>query len=136
MSNPWSPEHPDRVMLLGVAENVLTWDFFQQNVHRFYSIHDQDNRFVVFIVHSIHSCSSVPEWASGRPYLKQALAKFISNRVFCSPVKPEELVVVSGSGTVMDMISYSFLDPGDGFIGMCLFLLLMRLCFRSLNVFL
>ena len=65
--NPWSPEHPDRVMNISCADNVYLWDGFQKEFPKFCKLHPADNLYAT-------SCS-------GRKYLREALARFMTKEV-------------------------------------------------------
>ena len=69
--NPWSPEHPDRVMNISCAENIYMWDKFKARYPKFTQLHDADNMYAI-------SCS-------GRKYLRHALADFMTKEV-CKPI--------------------------------------------------
>lgn len=51
----------------------------------------------------------------GRTYMKECFAKFLSTTVFKAPVSPEDVIVVAGSGAVMDIMSTALMNPAmDG----------------------
>ena len=44
-------------------------------------------------------------------YLKQCFAEFLTSSVFKTPISETDVVVVAGSGAVMDIMGTTFLDP-------------------------
>ena len=47
--------------------------------------------------------------------MKECFAKFLSTTVFKSKVMPEDIIVVAGSGAVMDIVGTALLNPSmDG----------------------
>lgn len=100
--NPWCEEHPERVMNISCAENVLTWPAFKTKFNEFSTLHASDNMYAVS--------------SSGRRYMRQAMADFMTKEVFQTQVKPEEITFFSGSGASMDALGTSFFNKGDAYI--------------------
>ena len=100
--NPWSPEHPDRVMNISCAENIYMWDKFKARYPKFTQLHDADNMYAI-------SCS-------GRRYLRHALADFMTKEVCKTPIAYNEITILSGSGASMDVLGSTLFDAGDAYI--------------------
>ena len=100
--NPWSPEHPDRVMNISCADNVYLWDRFQKEFPKFCKLHPADNLYAT-------SCS-------GRKYLREALARFMTKEVCKTAIAPNELTVFCGSGASMDALGSTVFNQGDAYI--------------------
>ena len=100
--NPWSPEHPDRVMNISCAENVYLWDKFQAKYLKFCTLHDADNMYAI-------SCA-------GRKHMRQALANFMTKEVFKTPISYDEITVFAGSGASMDVLGSTVFNKGDAYI--------------------
>lgn len=47
----------------------------------------------------------------GRPYLKECLASFLTSTVFKAPVSKDDVIVVAGSGAVMDIMGTALMNP-------------------------
>lgn len=52
----------------------------------------------------------------GRVYFKECMAKFLSDTVFKTKVTADEVIIVAGSGAVMDIMSTALLNPSEAFI--------------------
>lgn len=100
--NPWSPEHPDRVMNISCAENVYMWDKFKAKYPKFCTLHEADNMYAI-------SCA-------GRKYMRQALANFMTKEVCRTPIHENEITIFSGSGASMDVLGSTIFNPGDAYI--------------------
>ena len=81
--NPWSHEHPDRVMNISCAENIYMWEKFKAKYPKFCTLHEADNMYAI-------SCA-------GRKHLRQALAEFMTKEVCKTAIEPNELTIFSGS---------------------------------------
>ena len=47
--------------------------------------------------------------------MKQCSAKFLSENIFKAPVSPDDVIIVDGSGAVMDIMGSALLNPSmDG----------------------
>ena len=100
--NPWSPEHPERVMNISCAENVYLWDKFQAKYLKFCTLHDADNMYAI-------SCA-------GRKHMRQALANFMTKEVCKTPISYDEITVFAGSGASMDVLGSTVFNKGDAYI--------------------
>lgn len=45
MKNPRDKDHPDRPLLLSVAENVLCWEHLKPRIDEFCKLHEYDNMY-------------------------------------------------------------------------------------------
>lgn len=71
------------------------------------------NMITCIIIHFL-LCRYSPSY-DGRSYMKECCAKFLSSYVFNAPVVPEDIIVVDGSGAVMDIMGTALLNPSiDG----------------------
>lgn len=52
----------------------------------------------------------------GRVYLKECMAKFLTDTVFKTKVTSDNVIIVAGSGAVMDIMSTALMNPGEAFI--------------------
>ena len=100
--NPWSPEHPERVMNISCAENIYLWDKFKAKYPKFCTLHEADNMYAI-------SCA-------GRKYLRESLAAFMTKEVCKTPIAYNELTIFCGSGASMDVLGSTLFDNGDAYI--------------------
>ncbi|KAL1843051.1 hypothetical protein VTJ49DRAFT_3186 [Mycothermus thermophilus] len=104
LANPWTPETPDGLVNLGVAENTL----MHQEVVEFMA----KNTVVNPISHL--SYGSGPK---GSPRLRRALASFINSGFQArEPVRAEDIIVLSGVTSVVDNLAWAILNEGEGII--------------------
>ena len=119
LCNPRDESHPKRPHLLTVAENVLCWNHLQPFIEKFSHLHPNDNMYA----------SSY----DGRDYLKKSFANYLSSTVFQTAISEKDILVVAGSGAVMDIMGTALLNPAmngnpaDAFI--CI-----TPCYNSFNV--
>ncbi|KAK8804010.1 hypothetical protein WA171_000103 [Blastocystis sp. BT1] len=100
--NPRNAEHPERPHLLTVAENVLCWEHMQPYIAEFSKLHPEDNMYATSY--------------DGRVYFKECMAKFLTDTVFKTKVTSDNVIIVAGSGAVMDIMSTALMNPGEAFI--------------------
>ena len=100
--HPRDKQHPERPHLLTVAENVQCWEHMKPYIEKFSLLHTDDNMYA-------------PTY-DGRAYFKKAIAQFLTETVFKTPVSPDDVIGVDGSGAVMDIMGAALLNPSDAFI--------------------
>ncbi|CBK24288.2 uncharacterized protein [Blastocystis hominis] len=90
-----------RPRVLTVAENVLCWEHLKPHLQEFSRLHPDDNMYA-------------PSY-DGRAYLKKSFAHYLSSHVFKTNVSEKDVLVISGSGAVMDVMGTALLNPAmDG----------------------
>ena len=107
-----SDEHKSkRPCVLTVAENVLCWEHLKSHVAEFSQLHPDDNMFVVVFCIGYRYAPSY----DGRTYLKKSFARYLSSHVFKTNVSEKDVLIISGSGAVMDVMGPALLNPAmDG----------------------
>ncbi|KAK3935798.1 putative 1-aminocyclopropane-1-carboxylate synthase [Diplogelasinospora grovesii] len=104
LGNPWTPDNPDGLVLLGVAENAL--------MHREVAEFIEKHMKVDPIKHLTYG--SGPR---GSPRLRKALAKFLDNYLLpCEDTRPEDLIILQGVSGVLDSLTWAVCDDGEGVI--------------------
>ena len=100
--NPWSPEHPERVMNISCAENIYMWEKFKARYPKFCTLHEADNMYAIRCV--------------GSKYLRETLAAFMTKEVCKTTINPNELTIFCGSGASMDVLGSTLFNDGDAYI--------------------
>ncbi|KAL2267249.1 hypothetical protein VTJ83DRAFT_4526 [Remersonia thermophila] len=104
LANPWTPDTPDGLVNLGVAENAL--------MHREVVEFMAKNTAVNPISHLTYG--SGPK---GSPRLRQALASFLNSGFQPrEPVRGEDILVLTGVTSVVDNLAWAILNEGEGII--------------------
>ncbi|KAK4161058.1 putative 1-aminocyclopropane-1-carboxylate synthase [Cladorrhinum sp. PSN259] len=104
LATPWSPETPDGVVNLGVAENAM--------MHEEVSSFIEQNTKVDPI--SQLTYGSGPK---GSPRLKRALASFLNAKFEArEPVQPDDLIVMAGVTPVIDALAWALCNEGEGIL--------------------
>ena len=95
---PYDPRHrPDGYVNLGTAENRLVWDLLEPRVAGTRPLSAADARYA-----PLH----------GTPELRAAVAALLS-RGCRTPVRADDLVVVSGATAALDLAASALCDPGE-----------------------
>jgi aspartate/methionine/tyrosine aminotransferase len=98
-SKPWHAQScPDGYIALSVAENKMMWDVL---VPRLASYRDVPSRVLGY------------DTMIGALAFRQKLAAFMGRRFLGRPITPEQLAVVAGAGSVLELLFYAIADPGD-----------------------
>ena len=99
LADAWSPDHPDGYIGVCLAENTLTWDLLEGPLtaarRREPTAVRYDDRL-------------------GNRRLRRVLADFVEDRFFHRPVAPEDLLIVAGASSVLELLFHCLCDPGDG----------------------
>ena len=100
-----------RPRVLTVAENVLCWEHLKPHLQEFSRLHPDDNMYPFSL---LSRCRYAPSY-DGRAYLKKSFAHYLSSHVFKTNVSEKDVLVISGSGAVMDVMGTALLNPAmDG----------------------
>ncbi|MBT8214381.1 MAG: aminotransferase class I/II-fold pyridoxal phosphate-dependent enzyme, partial [Acidimicrobiia bacterium] len=98
--NPFHPEHnPDGYISLCVAENKLIAPLVAE---RMTAVRDMPLDLMGY------------QPMTGSTELRVALARFMERSLVGRPVDPEELAVLAGAGSVLEIVFAAICDPGDG----------------------
>ncbi len=96
----WHPEtNPDGLISLCVAENKLVWDLLEP---RFAECRD------------LQPYSLGYDKMVGAMPFREVLAGFMSRTFIGRKVLPDQLAVLNGAGSVLELLFYVLCDPGDG----------------------
>lgn len=97
---PWDPQsNPSGYIPMCIAENKLTWDLLEPKM----AASRQVPQSVV----------GYGPWI-GAVAFREELARFMSRRLVDGTVTAEDLAVLSGAGSVLELLFYAICDPGDG----------------------
>ena len=97
---PYHPaEAPDGYIAMCVAENALVWDLFEDRVNGNRGAPPQVMRY---------------DDMAGSLAFRTTLARFMGRSVLGREVAPEHLAVLSGAGSVLEILFYVLANPGDG----------------------
>ena len=95
----WDRElHPDGYISLCIAENKLHNDALIAQLDRY----------------EVPARTLGYDAMTGNLDFRQRLATFMGRRFLGRTFDAEQLVVVAGAGTVLEMLCYAICDPGDG----------------------
>ncbi|MBT8211696.1 MAG: aminotransferase class I/II-fold pyridoxal phosphate-dependent enzyme [Acidimicrobiia bacterium] len=98
--NPFHPEHnPDGYIPLCVAENKLIAPMVAERIA---AVPDMPLNLMGY------------QPMTGSVELRVALARFMERSLLGRPVDPEELAVLAGAGSVLEIMFAALCDPGDG----------------------
>lgn len=98
--DPFHPEHnPDGYIPLCIAENKLIAPMVAE---RLAAVPDLPVEFMGY------------QPMTGSRVFRTTLARFLAQRVFGAPVDPDHLAVLSGAGSVLEILFGVLCDPGDG----------------------
>ncbi|KAK8814196.1 hypothetical protein WA158_008058 [Blastocystis sp. Blastoise] len=97
--NPYTSEHPERPVLMSVAECILNYPLFLENYPKYTELHHGDNEYS-----SYH----------GRTYLVESVAKFLTKYAWKSYINPENIVCTCGSAAAMELLACCVCNKGDG----------------------
>ncbi|MCO4774161.1 MAG: aminotransferase class I/II-fold pyridoxal phosphate-dependent enzyme, partial [Deltaproteobacteria bacterium] len=95
----WSPEHEGGYIPLCIAENTLMWDELQA---RFAAAVDVPARALGY------------DAMIGAMPFREQLAAFLGPNLFGRAVQPQQLAVLAGAGTVLEIVGYGLADEGEG----------------------
>jgi len=99
--SPFQPQtNPDGYISFGTAENYLMWDVMEKKLAACRNIRESDSHY---------------NPTFGNYAFREAMAKFIA-RKFKFPVNAESLIVANGATAILDMVAYTFADPGEGIL--------------------
>lgn len=97
---PWDRHsNPSGYIPMCIAENKLTWDLLEPKM----AASRQVPQSVV----------GYGPW-TGAVAFREELSRFMGRRLFDTEVTPEDLAVLSGAGSVLELLFYAICDPGDG----------------------
>lgn len=100
-ADPYHPErNPDGCINLGTAENRLVWDLLEPRLTVPRPVRAEDTHYA-----PLH----------GSAALRTTIAAFLA-RCWRTAVDPENLVVVSGVTSALDVVASALCDPGDAII--------------------
>ena len=100
-ARPYHPElRPDGYLNLGTAENRLVWDLLEPVLTGPRAVTAEDTHYGMVY---------------GTPDLRERAADLLA-RTRSVPVDPEDLIVVSGASTALDIAAAVCCDPGDAII--------------------
>lgn len=100
-ADPYHPErNPGGYLNLGTAEDRLVWDLLKPRLAAARPVRAEDTRYA-----PLH----------GSAALRTTIAAFLA-RCWRTAVNPENLVVVSGVTSALDIIASALCDPGDAII--------------------
>jgi aspartate/methionine/tyrosine aminotransferase len=98
--DPWDPvSNPDGYVSMCIAENKLTWDLLEPKMAE---------------------CRAIPQSAVGYDAMigsfrfRDELARFMGRSFLGRTIGAEQVAVLSGAGTVLELVFYAICDPGDG----------------------
>lgn len=95
----WDPDHnPDGYIGLCVAENKLVWDLLEPKLTA---------------ARTLEPAAAAYDTMSGSARFRAQLAAFLRARVLGRPVEPDQLAVLNGAGSVLELLFYTLCDPGD-----------------------
>lgn len=96
----WPPESaPDGYLALCVAENALVWDLLEPQVTAARAVPREALEYDAMI---------------GSELFRGKLAEFLSRRVLGREVNSDQLAVLAGAGSVLEILFHALADPGDG----------------------
>ncbi len=95
----WSPTHPEGYIPLSVAENQLLTESLMA---RFAQVRDVPARILGY------------DSMVGSEDFRKRLARFLGRTVFAAEPRPEQLAVLAGAGSVLEILFHCLCDPGDG----------------------
>ncbi|KAI0023443.1 putative aminotransferase class I and II family protein [Xylariomycetidae sp. FL0641] len=99
-----SPNNPDGLVFLGVAENPLLYDDVTAFIKNNMTINPDDQ----------YGYGIGPR---GSPLLKKALTSFLQDHFHAErPIREEELLILPGVAGVLDALAWSICDDGEGLI--------------------
>ncbi|KAI2602061.1 putative aminotransferase class I and II family protein [Hypoxylon sp. NC1633] len=102
--NLWTPENPDGLVFLGVAENPL--------LHHEVVAHINNTSAIVSKHHLGYGIGP-----RGSPRLKKALVSFIGSHFRpCEPVLEKDILILPGVVAVIDALTWSICNDGEGII--------------------
>jgi aspartate/methionine/tyrosine aminotransferase len=99
VADSWSPENPDGYIGLCIAENKLGFHLLQEKMAASRDVAAESLGYDVMI---------------GSERFRRQLADFLSSRMLGRRVEPENIAVLAGAGTVLEILFYVLADPGEG----------------------
>ncbi len=97
---PWDPaSNPGGYISMCIAENKLTWDLLEPKMAECRNITQRAVGYDTMI-------GSFP--------FREELARFMGRTFLGRAIAPEQLAVLSGAGSVLELLFYAICDPGDG----------------------
>lgn len=101
--DPYHPtDNPDGYLVMLVAENKQMW------------------KEMAIKLESVQTSCPIPEWTllygdmGGQSDFKQSIATNVMQKWIVPPVDPDKLRFQAGAGSVLDQLSYTLADSGDG----------------------
>ena len=99
-AEPFDPvSNPDGYISMCIAENKLTWDLLEPKMAESRTITQRAVGYDAMI-------GSLP--------FREELARFMGRTFLGRTIAPEQLAVLSGAGSVLELLFYAICDPGDG----------------------
>lgn len=100
VGEPWHPEtNPDGFVSMCIAENKLTWDLLEPKM--------ATSRTITQAAVGYDSMVGSLEF-------REELARFMGRTFLDRTFAPEQLAVLSGAGSVLELLFYAICDSGDG----------------------
>ncbi len=97
---PWDPEsNPDGYVSMCIAENKLVFDLLEPRMEACRMIGPDALGYDAMI---------------GSLSFREELARFMERSFIGRPIAPEQLAVLGGGGSVLELLFYALCDPGDG----------------------
>ncbi len=98
----WDPEtNLDGYVSMCIAENKLVWDLLEPKMAASRNIPARVTGYDAM----------VGAWS-----FREALARFLGDRLLGRPVDPEHVITLAGAGSVLETLFYAIADPGDGIL--------------------
>jgi aspartate/methionine/tyrosine aminotransferase len=100
VGQPWDPvSNPGGYISMCIAENKLTWDLLEPKMAECRDITQRAVGYDAMI---------------GSMQFREELARFIGRTFLGRAIAPEQLAVLSGAGSVLELLFYTICDPGVG----------------------
>ena len=93
--------NPDGYVSMCLSENKLVWDLLEPKMAASREIPARVTGYDTMV---------------GALSFREALARFLGDRLFGRAVQPEHVITLAGSGTVLEALFYAIADPGDGIL--------------------
>ncbi len=94
----WSPANPDGYIPMAIAENKLVWDLLEPRLTAPRAVPQSALEYDDMI---------------GSRRLRSQVAAFVGERIVGRMVAPEQVAVLGGSGSVLELLFYAIADPGE-----------------------
>jgi aspartate/methionine/tyrosine aminotransferase len=100
VGEPWDPvSNPGGYISMCIAENKLTWDLLEPKMAECREITERALGYDAMI---------------GSLQFREELARFMGRTFLGRAIAAEQLAVLAGAGSVLELLFYAICDPGDG----------------------